>query len=144
MKYLLLISLLSFSDTSNAQTKDTVAYIRVQRYSCSGRDSIYFVVYKTAGVVSAYFNSNGFSGYKELMITTMTKTQIDSYRKFFRQLKRLKQHGGCTTYYLYAGFYKNKNLERFDGDCQWFGIEKLLQSLSGDKNYWVLSLNSFR
>gem|GEM_PF-3701151 len=60
----------------------------------------------------------------------MSKDQIETCNKFFKKLKRFKQQDGCTTSYLYTLFHDGKKIERFDGGCEWHGIEKLFKELS--------------
>jgi hypothetical protein len=133
MRCFLLIVLLNFSLTAISQDKKPYAELQVQRFSCGGTDSISLTIYKVNGIYSVNFTSDGCNGPKELKIAAMNKDQIETCNKFFKDLKRFKQQDGCTTSYLYTLFQDDKKIVRFDGGCEWYGIEKLFKKLSNNR-----------
>jgi hypothetical protein len=130
MRYFFLIAILNIFFTTSGQMKETFAQLQVQRFCCGGKDSMSFVIYKENGIFSAYYKSEGTQGSKELTLNPMSDVQIEACKKFIKKLRGLKQDSGCTTYYFYTLLQDGKTLERFDGGCKWYGIERLFQELS--------------
>ena len=110
--------------------KASFTQLQVQRFSCGGQDSMNISIYNDNGIFSAYYKGDGSTGVKELTIEKMSDSQIEAFQKFTKTLKKIRQKSGCTSHYFYTLLQDGKKFEKFDGGCEWYGIERLIEELS--------------
>ncbi len=86
-------------------------------------------LFRENGIISAQFASKGSNVGGAPKSSSLNSKQYAYYQQIVRELKKVKEGGGCTSKYFYRLEEKGMVVEKVDGNCEWFGIEKLLLEL---------------
>ena len=129
IRILSLILFATFSLKSFSQTKEQLSQLTVIKFSCHGVDTMSLSLFRENDIISAQFASKGSNVGLTPKSSSLSSKQYAYYQQFVRELKKLKEGGGCTSVYVYRLDEKGKAVEKADGNCEWFGIEKLLKEL---------------
>jgi len=113
---------------SHAQVEE-ISQLTVVGASCAGIDTMSLILYKENNVISAHVTWKGSNLALTPNSAVLTEKQYALYRRFVKELKKLKEGGSCTTQDLYKLVERGKVIEKMDGHCEWFGIDKLLKQL---------------
>jgi hypothetical protein len=102
--------------------KDPIATVQLNKGGCFGHSSYKLSLLHGDNSIIARLDS----GKKMMIQIPISKSQLDSFDAFAKELSEMKDGGGCTSYYIYKLSYKNRLIKKEDWSCSWDGFHRLL------------------
>lgn len=104
--------------------KLTVAEVDFNSLGCFHNSTYRLVLTKNGKITTATLENNN-----QIQIRILNDEQLRAFRKFIRQLKKLKEEEGCTTVDTYLVKYNTETIKKIDGGCEWRGFNKLREAI---------------
>jgi hypothetical protein len=98
----------AFSFYLSKYHKDAIATVQLNKGGCFGHASYKFSLLHGKSSIIARLDS----GDRMVMETPISKSQLDSFDVFIKDLRKLKESGGCTNYQIYTVHYNNRIIKK--------------------------------
>jgi hypothetical protein len=102
-----------------------IAKLNHEFESCFGSNQSTLTIYQEDSIVIAKLVSDN----KPPIESILDKQKIDRFNQFIKELRNLKEEGGCTTVEYYSMYFKNEFIKKTDGSCDWDGFINLQKDL---------------
>lgn len=109
---------------SDPGLKLTIAEVDFNSMGCFHNSTYRLVLTKKGKTTTATLENNN-----QIQIRILNDEQLRAFRKFIRQLKKLKEEEGCTTVDTYLVKYNTQTIKKIDGGCDWHGFSKLREAI---------------
>ncbi len=116
--------LFSFCYLSIGSTKQ-IAKLEYEFSGCFGSSKSTFTIYQKDSITVAKIVTDN----KPPLESVLDQQKIERFNQFIKELKALKEEGGCTTVEYYKMQLKNEFIKKTDGGCDWEGFYHLQKEL---------------